>query len=72
MNRNENIHDPNGGIVGRGLAQNLNPGLLAPGVVLIDEITRVVAETLDSIVTKRIMRYGGDANLISVWQMSRE
>lgn len=72
LNCDENINEAHSRIIRRGLPQNLNAGRCLSGVVLIDEVTSIIAQAIDAVVLKRIGGYRCYANLPTVRKPSRE
>jgi hypothetical protein len=72
LNGKEDINDPQSGVIGCGLGQNFDTSRRLAGVVLIDEVPRIIAQGPDIVVLKGVQRNGSDAHLPAIRQSSRE
>jgi hypothetical protein len=72
LDRDKDVYDPNGGIKRRGFSEDLDSSLGTLWVVFVNEISTVIAKGLNVVITKCIVRYWCDADLIAVRQGCRK
>lgn len=72
LDREENIYDPNRGVVRRCLGQDLDTSFGLSFVEFINEVPRIVSEAVNRVSLKSIHRDGRDAHFAPVGKRRRK